>query len=213
MGTIVYNFDKVTNLAGFVSAAIPSTDPQQWTVSENYLPDDEGIYIIHNTATQNFYVGIGMDLNHRFSSRQEAVVHLGLSGSDMQQVVVHTGTVAGINNADVQIAPTLGPNNYSVLLDGVSINLEKALIQAFLDVGLPGYKFNTNTKLAGTRFYNNSASDLLLHVNSVSYPDDFTTNGTYYGPLIYTRDSPSFNSVYWQARSKAHSVGFDRVTG
>lgn len=211
MGAIVYNFDVVTNLAAFVSMPIEHTDPVQWTVSENYIVDRQGIYIIHNTASQNFYVGIGSDMNERFGNRHEAAVHLGLTGADMQKIIVYTGTVSALNNAKSDVAPTFSRNNYSVVLDGLSVNLEKALIHAFLDCGVPGFKFNTNTKLVATRFFNNSDYDIGIQVNSLKCPEDFTSNGAYYGPLLYSSDSTGFNQVYWQAISKSKSVGFNRV--
>ncbi|MTI42778.1 hypothetical protein JM93_00983 [Roseibium hamelinense] len=181
---IGYNLSVLSNLSGFVSRPLQHND---WTDAENYILPGSGIYLINNTNTSNFYVGIAQDFNDRFDTRHESAVHLGLGSDQMQLIQTFFGDVQAWNfNTDDDsrnaLPVTLARNNYSAALGGTPVNLERLLIQAFLDMGFDGFTYNTNTKLARSKYVNNTGQPIVLFVRSVRPPDNFTTNQQYSGP-------------------------------
>ena len=131
MSDIYFNFDHTDSLQGM---APPDIDGDGFGNAS--LPSQlagQGMYIIANVETNNRYVGISTDLARRFKDRLPTVTELGLSSETMSKIVVWWGQVAIKNsgeNRSTNVTSYRGPLN--VMLDNVSVNLERLLVRFVL---------------------------------------------------------------------------------
>jgi hypothetical protein len=129
----------------------PMYGGEQWNMgnsSDNPAPQTwKIIYIIHNSNTNNTYVGYADDARDRWKTRAEAFHTMGISASYGRGVLC---------------ACCIPTKPHSIALKGRN-GCEHLLIRAVCK-GLLGRTTNTNTQLAGTYFTNQSVTELRVYL-------------------------------------------------
>lgn len=138
-----------------------------------------GMYIIVNTHTNNRYIGISSNINHRFSSRLAAVTEMGFSPAQMAQIGVCWGSVTyqntpGAGVAGVHVAVPVAHSAFSVWIDGFLVNLEQVLIRMMMTRFVGGSI--SNNVLVGP-YINSSANAVNIQFNWGAMGGLFTAAG------------------------------------
>lgn len=190
MSVIYYDLGNVRTLSQFVSA----WQNGAWTAAVNHMPQQAGIYVIANFNTDNVYVGIAANLNHRFAPRHEAAVHLGINQAYMREIMVWYGSVR-VYHTPNPLAGLPGPGAPApqlVLNGGAPGNVPLGQIGALSVIanGLPYtanidnangvslerllirfymsqgiFNTNTNTQLVNAAWFNNTGNTANIYIN------------------------------------------------
>ena len=96
------------------------------------IPATPGLYVIFNGNTNNRYLGVSENINHRFAGRQEVCFDLGLSQANLNNIVVFCGAMSYRNTGVIAWtqAPGYAADQLNVVIDGSDYDLEHMLIKA-----------------------------------------------------------------------------------
>lgn len=156
MSLVHFNLLHSTNLANMAPPTLPNGN-----FGNAQLPngmDMPGMYIIVNTGTNNRYIGIANNIKNRFSHRLPTVVELGFDNATMSRIGVTWGSVE-YQHTGVNAWHTAPANPATVMIDGVTVDLERLLIRFVLTQFGAGGTVSNNRQIAP---YTNQTNNIVF---------------------------------------------------